>query len=130
MRGIAGFKPRSFSRSGSADLTLSVGNWRTADQECCAFAGIERVRVFSLSLDTTDVDAFSLWRQRTPFIFLNTRKSAEHARFDAAHELGHLVLHRHGSPQGREAEKEADTFASAFLMPRATLLTQVPRLTG
>ncbi|WP_042688300.1 helix-turn-helix domain-containing protein [Candidatus Glomeribacter gigasporarum] len=88
------------------------------------------VRVFSLSLDTTDVDAFSLWRQRTPFIFLNTRKSAEHARFDAAHELGHLVLHRHGSPQGREAEKEADTFASAFLMPRATLLTQVPRLTG
>ncbi|MEZ5636110.1 MAG: ImmA/IrrE family metallo-endopeptidase [Burkholderiaceae bacterium] len=28
------------------------------------------------------------------------------AAFDAAHELGHLVLHRHGSPQGREAEKE------------------------
>ncbi len=88
------------------------------------------VRVFSLSLDTADVDAFSLWRQCTPFIFLNTRKSAEHGRFDAAHELGHLVLHRHGSPQGRAAEKEANAFASAFLMPRANLLTQAPRLTG
>src|SRR5260363_170930 len=57
------------------------------------------------------------WIQQMLMLFLYTRKSAEHARFDAAHELGHLVLHRHGSPQGREAEKEADTFASAFLMP-------------
>src|SRR4029077_3081434 len=86
------------------------------------------VRVFSLSLDAAEVDAFSMWRQRTPFVFLNTKKSAEHSRFDAAHELGHLVLHRHGSPQGREAEREANAFASAFLMPRATVLANMPRL--
>jgi Zn-dependent peptidase ImmA (M78 family)/DNA-binding XRE family transcriptional regulator len=84
------------------------------------------VRVYSLSVDAAEVDAFSMWRQDTPFVFLNTKKSAEHSRFDAAHELGHLVLHRHGSPQGREAEKQADTFASAFLMPRATVLSQAP----
>lgn len=86
------------------------------------------VRVFSLSLDAIEVDAFSMWRQSTPFVFLNTKKSAEHSRFDAAHELGHLVLHRHGSPQGREAEREANAFASAFLMPRASVLAYAPRL--
>lgn len=86
-------------------------------------------RVFSLSLDAAEVDAFSMWRQSTPFVFLNTKKSAEHSRFDAAHELGHLVLHRHGSPQGREAEREANAFASAFLMPRASVLAYAPRMT-
>lgn len=86
------------------------------------------VRVFSLSMDAAEIDAFSMWRQSTPFVFLNTKKSAEHSRFDAAHELGHLVLHRHGSPQGREAEREANAFASAFLMPRASVLANAPRL--
>lgn len=86
------------------------------------------VRVFSLSVDALEVDAFSMWRQSTPFVFLNTKKSAEHSRFDAAHELGHLVLHRHGSPQGREAEQQANSFASALLMPRASVLANAPRM--
>jgi Zn-dependent peptidase ImmA (M78 family)/DNA-binding XRE family transcriptional regulator len=85
------------------------------------------VRVFSLAEDTVDVDAFSLWRGNTPFVFLNTLKSAEHGRFDAAHELGHLVLHRHGGPHRPNAEREADAFASAFLMPRASVLAVAPR---
>ena len=85
------------------------------------------VRVFTLFEDTTEVDAFSLWRATTPFVFLNTIKSAERSRFDAAHELGHLVLHRHaGAPQGREAEHEANRFASAFLMPRGSVFAVAP----
>lgn len=86
------------------------------------------IRVFSLSIDAAEVDAFSMWRQSTPFVFLNTHKSCEHSRFDAAHELGHLILHRHGSPQGREAEQEANAFASAFLMPRASILAKAPHM--
>jgi Zn-dependent peptidase ImmA (M78 family) len=86
------------------------------------------VRVFSLSLDATEVDAFSMWHESTPFVFLNTVKSTEHSRFDAAHELGHLVMHRHGAPQGQDAERDANAFASAFLMPRASVLAQAPRL--
>lgn len=86
------------------------------------------VRVFSLSLNTRQVDAFSMWRDDTPFIFLNTIKSAEHGRFDAAHELGHLVMHRHGIPQGQDAEYQANSFASAFLMPRSSILANAPRL--
>ena len=79
------------------------------------------VRVFSLAIDAKEVDAFSMWWNGTPFVFLNTQKSAEHSRFDAAHELGHLIMHRHGQPHGVEAEKEANSFASAFLMPAKSI---------
>ena len=85
------------------------------------------VRVFSLSVDAREVDAFSMWYGDIPFVFLNTKKTAERCRFDAAHELGHLVMHRHGAPQGQEAEKEANAFASAFLMPRRSVLANAPR---
>lgn len=85
------------------------------------------VRVFSLTQECREVDAFSLWL-RQPFVFLNTQKSAEHSRFDAAHELGHLVMHGHHEiPQGKEIEREANQFASAFLMPAAGVLATAPR---
>jgi Zn-dependent peptidase ImmA (M78 family)/DNA-binding XRE family transcriptional regulator len=85
------------------------------------------VRVFSLALDAREVDAFSLWTGGIPYVFLNSNKSAEHSRFDAAHELGHLVLHKHGPPRGIEAERQANTFASAFLLPRGTVFAHAPR---
>jgi Zn-dependent peptidase ImmA (M78 family)/DNA-binding XRE family transcriptional regulator len=85
------------------------------------------VRVFSLPPEFSDVDAFSFWRNGTPFIFLSTLKSPERGRFDVAHELGHLVLHGeerglHGPP----AEKEANSFASAFLMPQDSVRNFIP----
>jgi len=86
------------------------------------------IRVYSLAIDAKEVDAFSVWNGGKPFVFLNTYKSAEHCRFDAAHELGHLVLHKHGQPQGPELEREANAFASAFLMPRASVLANAPRV--
>jgi Zn-dependent peptidase ImmA (M78 family) len=85
------------------------------------------VRIFSLAVDALEVDAFSMWKERTPFIFLNSAKTAERSRHDGAHELGHLVLHRHGGPVGRKAEEQANAFASAFLMPRSSILAHVPR---
>lgn len=82
------------------------------------------VRVFSLVEETRAVNAFSSWKSGSiPFVFLNTVKSSESSRFDAAHELGHLVLHRHGDPKGKEAESEANAFASAFLMPKSEVLS-------
>jgi Zn-dependent peptidase ImmA (M78 family) len=87
------------------------------------------VRVYSLSEECAQtVDAFSLWAEGRPFVFLNPRKSGERGRFDAAHELGHLLLHQHGAPRGRQAEKEANRFASAFLMPSETVVAVTPRL--
>jgi Zn-dependent peptidase ImmA (M78 family)/DNA-binding XRE family transcriptional regulator len=83
------------------------------------------VRVFSLASDCLDADAFSTIKSGTPFVFLNTRKSGERGRFDAAHELGHLTIHcEHRIPHGRTQEIEANDFASAFLMPRAGIAAQ------
>ena len=85
------------------------------------------VRVFSLAENTKKVDAFSCWRNGIPYVFLNTFKSTERSRLDAAHELAHLTLHKHGGPQqGREAEVEANNFASSFLMPKADVVSRVP----
>ena len=87
------------------------------------------IRVYFIAEDYKNVDAFSVWKNGTPFILLNNLKSAERSRFDAAHELGHLVLHKHGITQkNKEAEKEANNFASAFLMPEATIISQAPAL--
>lgn len=83
------------------------------------------IRVFSLAENTKDVDAFSVWRDDIPYIFLNTYKSSERSRFDAAHELAHLCLHKHGGAvaelKNSAVEKEANAFAGAFLMPEADL---------
>lgn len=84
------------------------------------------IRLFSLSIDTSNLDAFSMWSDETPFIFLNTKKSCERSRFDTAHELAHLILHKHAGAKGQEAEREADAFASAFLMPRSSVLANAP----
>jgi Zn-dependent peptidase ImmA (M78 family)/DNA-binding XRE family transcriptional regulator len=88
------------------------------------------VRVFSLAENTKTVNAFSLWRDGKPYVFLNTMKSAEASRFDAAHELGHLVLHQDGKTTGREAEDQANSFASSFLMPKADVLAVLPRVSS
>lgn len=86
------------------------------------------VRVFSLVENTRAVDAFSVWRRNRPYIFLNTMKTPERLRFDAAHELCHLVSHKHGGPRGRQAEEEAQYFAASFLMPKSDVLAQLPRV--
>jgi Zn-dependent peptidase ImmA (M78 family)/DNA-binding XRE family transcriptional regulator len=83
------------------------------------------VRVFSLTDDTRDLDAYCLNWHGQPFIFLSREKSGERHRFNAAHELGHLVLHGEDkTPNGPEAEAEANQFAAAFLMPKAGVLAQ------
>jgi Zn-dependent peptidase ImmA (M78 family) len=89
------------------------------------------VRVFSLAENTKNVDAFSCWRNSEPYVFLNTFKSTERSRFDATHELGHLVLHKHGgAKQGRSAEHEAHLFAASFLMPPDDVLATIPFVTS
>jgi Zn-dependent peptidase ImmA (M78 family)/transcriptional regulator with XRE-family HTH domain len=86
------------------------------------------LRIFSLSENTASVNAFSFWRDNKPYIFLNNFKTAESSIFDAAHELGHLTMHKHGDPkETRSAEREANAFASAFLMPCRDVRATVSR---
>ncbi len=77
------------------------------------------------------MDAYSFWRNETPYVFLNTIKTAEHSRMDAAHELGHLALHwRAGGVRSRESEHQADVFGAAFLMPEGSVRAIAPRVSG
>lgn len=76
------------------------------------------VRVFGMSQPSQQLDAFSFWVDTKPFVLLNARGTAERRRWDIAHELGHLVMHRgHHVPTDRGREDEADEFASHFLLP-------------
>ncbi|MER8404879.1 ImmA/IrrE family metallo-endopeptidase [Mesorhizobium sp. M0185] len=107
------------------------GYWNLGEKPIGNMLGlleVHGVRVFSLSEATSSVDAFSFWRDERPYIFLNNYKTPEHSIFDSAHELCHLVMHRHaGAQRSRLAEREANQFASAFLMPEHDVRSRVPR---
>lgn len=87
------------------------------------------VRIFSLAENCREIDACSFWSDNTPYVLLNTEVSNERVRFDLAHELCHLIVHKHAAPSGRAAETEANTFASEFLMPIESILANRPNRT-
>ena len=81
-------------------------------------------------VEADDLDAFSEWHEwhteaSTPYVFLGADKeSGPRSRYDAAHELGHLVLHRSIDPRHIEnkrtfkvIEDQAHRFAGAFMLP-------------
>jgi Zn-dependent peptidase ImmA (M78 family)/DNA-binding XRE family transcriptional regulator len=83
--------------------------------------------VVRLVSDSEGIDAYSRWAGSRPVIVLTTDKNdAARSNFDAAHELGHLVLHRDPQPGSRLAEDQAQMFASAFLMPAAAIRPELP----
>lgn len=56
--------------------------------------------------------------ENIPIIYLNKEIPADRQRFTLAHELGHIVMHSSYIPkEGEDVEKQADQFASEFLMP-------------
>lgn len=85
------------------------------------------VRVFSLPDECAALDAVSAWIDGTPFIFLTRHKSPERSRWDACHELGHLLLHVASPPHGRDHEREADEFARELLLPHRGFTSRAPR---
>jgi Zn-dependent peptidase ImmA (M78 family)/DNA-binding XRE family transcriptional regulator len=85
------------------------------------------VIVTRCSIECAGVDAFSRWFRPGPLVVLNSdREHVDRLRFDAAHELGHLVLHAEVEPGNAILEKQAHMFAAAFLMPRAIICEQLP----
>jgi Zn-dependent peptidase ImmA (M78 family)/transcriptional regulator with XRE-family HTH domain len=70
------------------------------------------------------IDAFS--RGRAPNLIVLTDKAPSRCRFDVAHELGHLVLHRGIQTGTKEIEAQANRFAAAFLLPKR-FLHEFPR---
>ncbi len=88
------------------------------------------VLVLPARIGGTGFDAFSCVVNARPFIFLGMHKnSPSRTRFDAAHELAHLVLHQHFSTVDllqrstlKMVESQANAFAGAFLMPKETFM--------
>lgn len=83
--------------------------------------------VIRLPLDSADVDAFSLPFPDRPVIVLGADKNDRaRSRFDAAHELGHLVAHGDQVWGVKEVEQQAQYFAAAFLMPERDIVHELP----
>ena len=105
--------------------------WELGDGPIGNMVGVlERkgVIVARLPAATDEVDAFSCWIQPRPFVILASNKgAADRSRFDAAHELGHLVLHHDAKPGDPAVEREANRFAAEFLVPAASILAELPR---
>lgn len=92
---------------------------------------LENNGIVVISLDLGDLDALSTFSEtHQPIIFLNKRRTSDRLRFNLAHELGHFVLHwRKIVSEERDKEKEANEFASEFLMPTRDIESQLFRLT-
>ena len=100
------------------------------------------VLVSRIHLLIDKLDAFSQWSTHfsIPFVVLSRDKaSACRQRFDALHELGHMVMHRAVDPRRLEdrssynsLEKQAHMFACAMLLPEREFLDELyaPSLDG
>ncbi len=84
--------------------------------------------VTRINLESPTLDAFSNFPvcfDGTPYIILGADKqSAVRSRFDAGHELGHIILHRNvnerklrNNSEFKILEQQANRFSSAFLVP-------------
>ncbi|MPY67949.1 ImmA/IrrE family metallo-endopeptidase [Deinococcus sp. SDU3-2] len=89
-------------------------------------------------LGTDRLDAFSEWREADarPYFMLNSiRRNAFRSRADVAHEIGHVLLHRHVAPACLDdddtfklLEDQAWRFAQAFLLPEQAFLRDLSSL--
>jgi Zn-dependent peptidase ImmA (M78 family)/transcriptional regulator with XRE-family HTH domain len=83
--------------------------------------------VVRLVAENEGIDAYSRWSGARPVIVLTLDKNdAARSNFDAAHELGHLVMHQDAQPGSRLAEEQAQMFAAAFLMPWQAIRPELP----
>ncbi|MFD0684359.1 XRE family transcriptional regulator [Actinomadura fibrosa] len=85
------------------------------------------VIVLVLPAATRRVDAFSVGVHPRPMVLFNPAKGDYwRNRFDAAHELGHLVMHADAEPGEKIVEDQAHRFAAEFLMPEADIAGELP----
>lgn len=106
---------------------------RTAVQDLAL--AIEGAGVVLIREETgiSQIEGLSAWSTALgrPLVLLSADKdNGYRSRFDLAHELGHLILHRDiARPTERERhnqlEKQAHHFAGAFLLPAETFSSEV-----
>lgn len=81
-----------------------------------------------LPVQTRRVYAFSCAFPSRPVVVLASERTHLAAgRFDAAHELAHLLLHHDEEPGSHAVERQANAFAAEFLAPADEIVDQLPR---
>ena len=101
-------------------------------RDVCGLLEAKGVRVLGLPLESDAFSGLSVAESDGgPAVAVNTADfmSEERRLFTAAHELAHLLLHLDAfdvmeMDEPKDDEKEADRFASAFLMPRASFYSE------
>lgn len=95
-------------------------------------AGVILVREETGAAQIEGLSAWSELLQRPLVLLSADKQNGYRSRFDLAHEIGHLVLHRRISagrpldaPQRKLLERQAHRFAGAFLLPAETFAADV-----
>lgn len=93
------------------------------------------VVVVKEEVGTVKMDGLSNWSavDRRPYVLIaRDKETCARSRMDAAHELGHLVLHNRleekwlkSSGDFKEIERQAFRFAGAFLMPAESFASEI-----
>ncbi|MBQ4077108.1 MAG: ImmA/IrrE family metallo-endopeptidase [Mailhella sp.] len=87
------------------------------------------IRIVILDGERRGLDAFAAWISGQPCIMLD-KEFASRMPFDYAHEFAHLLLDEDTIPGDLMAERRANRFASAFLMPAASFVQNCPSRYG
>jgi len=90
--------------------------------------GVVTVLVPMVEDEVARIDAFSTVALSRPLMVLSLDKGDDvfRHRFNAAHELGHLLLHGEATAGDPELERQANQFAAEFLMPANMMLAELP----
>lgn len=126
---------------------ISDGDIESAAEECRSLWQLGRGPIQNLALaaesagiiivreetEISAIEGLSSWSELLgrPIVLLSADKAnAFRSRFDLAHEIGHLILHKH-IPRADERdrynqmEKQAHRFAGALLLPAETFAAEV-----
>lgn len=116
-----------------AEIRSQLGMSDAPLRSAIALAESFGVLVFWVEGDSA-FDGVSFWSEGCPYILLNKNQhDGYRARFTVLHELCHLICHK--APEAAERhederkrlDKEADLFASAFLLPASSFAKRFPR---
>ena len=110
-----GITPQDIAKKTRLDMGLYRGpvpNLVTLLENC-------GVIIIRMDFGTEKMDGLSTsTSQGRKVVFLNNQMPNDRIRFSLAHELGHIVMHLDDIiSEDRDAEEEANIFASEFLMP-------------
>lgn len=116
------------------DIAMKLRNyWGVGEQPIENMVNLlenKGIIVSTLNIGKKKIDAFTQahkieGKDRYCVVLSNDKQSVARRNFDAAHELGHIVLHKNieklsemSLEEQRELEEQANCFAAAFLLPK------------